>query len=362
MLINNDLMYKILILATAFVMIENLLFSFFGFICMRVLLLGSLFLFLSVQVKALDLSAMDETAQSFPNIKTVKIAHKGELVWSKAYNGADINAVANIKSASKSVMSAIVGMAIERGVIENVDQPISSLLAEKLPNNPDPRLADITVGHLLSMQAGLERTSGRNYGRWVTSNDWVETALSWPFVEEVGGKMQYSTGNTHLLSAIIMKQSGENTYQLANKWLQGSGVRIQSWETDPQGIPMGGNQVGMTPASLLSFGELYRRGGVTESGQRLISEDWIQESWTPRTQSRFHRGQYGYGWFMQTFADVQGYYGWGYGGQMIYVLPELDLTIAITSQENLPSGRTGYRDLLHSMVSNHIVPAVQSTN
>ena len=303
---------------------------------------------------------MDKTANTFPNIKTIQIAHKGKLVWAKAYNNNNLQAPTNIKSASKSIMSAIVGIAIERGVLDSTQQTVASLLPKQLPSKPDSRINEITVGHLLSMQAGLERTSGRNYGRWVTSKNWVKTVLSWPFVESVGGKMQYSTGNTHLLSAIIMKQSGENTYQLANKWFQGSGVRIQSWETDPQGIPMGGNQVSMTPASLLAFGELYRRGGVTEKGIRIIPKQWIEESWTPRTQSRFHRGQYGYGWFIQPFAGVQGYYGWGYGGQMIYVLPELELTIAITSQENLPSGRTGYRDLLHNMVSEDIIPVIQA--
>lgn len=325
---------------------------------MRFLMLGSLLMFISVHAKALDFEAMDKTAQSFSNIKTVHIAHKGQVVWAKAYNKANINAVTNIKSASKSLMSAIVGMAIDRGVIEGVDQPIASLLADQFPKNPDSRLKDITIGHLLSMQAGLERTSGRNYGRWVLSDDWVKTALSWPFVDEVGGDMQYSTGNTHLLSAIVMQQTGQHTYLIANQWLQGSGVRVQSWETSPTGIPMGGNQVGMTPSSLLAFGELYRRGGVTEKGQRLLSEEWIAQSWTPRTQSRFHEGEYGYGWFIQAFAGVQGYYGWGYGGQMIYVLPDLALTIAITSEETLPSGRTGYRDSLHQMVSRDIVPVI----
>ena len=317
------------------------------------------FLFFSIPVSALNLDVMDKTAKSFPNIKTVKIAYKGELVWSKAYNKANINAVANIKSASKSVMSAIVGMAIEHGVLDGVDQTVVSLLPDKLPDNPDPRLNDITIGHLLSMQAGLKGASGLSYGRWVISDDWLKTALSWPFEKEVGGDMQYSTANTHMLSAIIMKRSGQNTYRLANKWFKGSGVRIQSWETDPQGIPMGGNQLGMTPASLLAFGELYRRGGVTKAGKRLMSEEWIKESWTPRTHSRFHNGKYGYGWFIQTFAGVEGYFGWGYGGQMIYVLPELELTIAITSKENLPSGRTGYRDLLHGMVSDDIIPAIR---
>ncbi|WP_233401639.1 serine hydrolase domain-containing protein [Marinomonas ostreistagni] len=303
---------------------------------------------------------MDKTAEGFSNIKTVQVAYQGELVWSKAYNNADKDAVTNIKSASKSLMSAIVGMAIDRGVLEGADQSVSSLLPDQLPQNPDPRLKEITIGHLLSMQSGLERTSGRNYGAWVASDNWVKNALSRPFVEEVGGAMQYSTGNTHVLSAIMMRESGRPTYQLANDWLQGSGVRIESWETDPQGIPMGGNQVGMTPASLLAFGELYRRGGVTKDGKRMLSEDWIEQSWTPRTQSRFHRGLYGYGWFIQPFAGVQGYYGWGYGGQMIYVLPELELTVAITSQENLPSGRTGYRDSLHQMLSQDIIPAIRS--
>lgn len=329
-------------------------------ISMRCLVLSLCALFVSVEASALDLGAMDKTAEGFSNIKTIHIAHKGELVWAKAYNKADINGLANIKSASKSLMSALVGIAIDRGILEDVDQPVVSLLADRLPSNPDSRLSDITIGHLLSMQAGLERTSGRNYGRWVTSDDWVKSALSRPFVEAVGGAMQYSTGNTHLLSAIIMRQSGQHTYRLANQWLEGSGVRVQSWETSPQGIPMGGNQVGMTPASLLAFGELYRRGGITKTGQRLISEDWIKESWTPRTQSRFHRGEYGYGWFIQSFSGVQGYYGWGYGGQMVYVLPSLELTIAITSEENLPSGRTGYRDLLHDMVSRDIVPVFKA--
>ena len=220
---------------------------------------------------------------------------------------------------------------------------------------------DITIGHLLSMQAGLERTSGRNYGAWVVSDNWVKNALSRPFVEEPGGDMQYSTGSTHLLSAILMREAGESTHSLANRWLAPAGIRVDSWLRDPQGIPMGGNQVGMTPESLLALGELFRRNGQTENGEQLLSQEWIDESWERRTRSRFHGGGYGYGWFMHTFSGVDGYYGWGYGGQMIYVLPELELTIAITSEENEPSGRSGYRDQLHRLVSHQVVPAVRDS-
>ena len=89
------------------------------------------------------------------------MAYQGELVWSKAYNNADMDAVTNIKFASKSLMSAIVGMAIDHGVLDDVDQSVTTILPDQLPQSPDPRLKEITLGHLLSMQAGLERTSGR---------------------------------------------------------------------------------------------------------------------------------------------------------------------------------------------------------
>lgn len=323
------------------------------FILLAMILPGAL-------VSAMDFSKVDLAANNLPAMRTIQIAHQGELVFAESYHGVGLNDVANIKSASKTLMSAIIGIAIEKQVLDGTEQKVAALLEDQLPKDADPRLNDITIGHLLSMQAGLARTSGPNYGKWVISDNWVQYALSRPFEEEPGGDMQYSTGSTHLLSAILMRESGRHTYLLANEWLADAGIQIESWETDPQGIPMGGNQVSMRPASLLALGELYRRGGITEQGERLLSQEWIQQSWTRRTQSRFHRGGYGYGWFIQTFGGAQGYYGWGYGGQMIYVLPELELTIAITSDEFNPSARTGYRSQLHTMVSRYIVPEIRS--
>jgi CubicO group peptidase (beta-lactamase class C family) len=128
----------------------------------RTLFLCSISVFAAaIHASTIDLSSMDETAEGFSNIKTVQVAYQDEVVWSKAYNNADINAVTNIKSASKSLMLAIVGMAIDRGVLEGVDQSVTMLLPDQLPQKPDPRLKEITLGHLLSMQAGLERTCGR---------------------------------------------------------------------------------------------------------------------------------------------------------------------------------------------------------
>ncbi|RFC63390.1 class C beta-lactamase-related serine hydrolase [Fulvimarina endophytica] len=300
-------------------------------------------------------------AGSFANLRTMLVAVNGETLVDEGFGGYATNRPANIKSASKSLISLLVGIAIDKGLIENADQPIADFLEAKFPPDPDPRLEEITIGNLLSMQAGLERTSGANYGAWIASRDWVADALSRPFVDEPGGSMLYSTGSTHLLSAVLTRASGRPTREIARDWLAGSGIGPIDFERDPQGIDLGGNQTAMTPRSLLNLGELYRRGGVVADGTRIVSQDWIEASWTPRTRSRFHAGRYGYGWFIERFAGEDAYYGWGYGGQMIYVVPSLELTVAITSDETVPSGRTGYREDLHALVSQEIIPAARAT-
>lgn len=324
----------------------------------RSLLLGLLLLAFTPLIQAQSYDGLVQQVEQFGNLRTLIIAHQGEVVLERAFNGSSLNRPANIKSASKSLISALVGIAIEKELIEHEDTSILRYLADDFPASPDPRLNEITLSHLLSMQAGLQRTSGRNYGGWVASRNWVQNALARPFVTDPGGTMQYSTGSTHLLSAILTQESGRTTAQLANEWLAPADIRVSHWLVDPQGIPLGGNQVSMTPYSLLALGELYRRGGLTADGERLLSQEWIDKSWTTRTHSRFTGDGYGYGWFIRPFNGYQGYYGWGYGGQMIYVIPELELTIAITSDEGLPAGRSGYRNQLHRLVPQGVIPSI----
>lgn len=302
-----------------------------------------------------------EAARALRPLETLQVAVGGEVVLDEGFGGHRSTASTNIKSASKSVVSALVGIAIDKGILTGTDQKIAPLLADKLPAAPDPRLAEVTIGNLLSMQAGLERTSGPNYGAWISSRDWVRAALAVPFVDEPGGSMLYSTGSTHLLSAILTRESGKSTLALAREWLgEPAGVTVTAWERDPQGIYLGGNQMVMTPRSLLAFGELYRNGGRSPDGTQVVPEAWIAESWAPRTRSRFSGETYGYGWFQADFGGHVGYYGWGYGGQMIYVVPDLALTVAMTSDESSPSARTGYKEDLHRLVAEEIVPAVKA--
>ena len=298
-----------------------------------------------------------EAAGRLPRIRSLLVLRDGQTLAEHRFNGGPpLDRPVNIKSASKSVMSALVGIAIERRVLNGTDQPVLSVLRTDAPASPDPRLAQVTVGHLLSMQAGLERTSGEYYGRWVSSPNWVRFALARPFVDTPGGAMLYSTGNTHLLSAMLTKASGRSTLQLAREWLgQPLGITIPAWSTDPQGIYLGGNEMSLSPRALARFGELYRQDGMID-GKRILPAAWIAQSWTPRAVSPWSGGQYGYGWFIGEANGHPVRFAWGFGGQMVYVVPDLRLTVVMTSDAN-STRDGGHIDALHRLLSEGIVPA-----
>ncbi len=110
-------------------------------------------------------------ARSLERLNSLIVARDGEVVVAEAFRGRGLGTPVNVKSVSKSIVAALIGIAIDRGILEGPDQTIGALLDTRIPDEADPRVRDITLGNLLSMQAGLERTSGRNYGRWVQSPD-----------------------------------------------------------------------------------------------------------------------------------------------------------------------------------------------
>lgn len=306
---------------------------------------------LFAQAAPASIAAILEEAAALDPLKAVIVRRGGRVLGERGYRGNGLDQPTNIKSASKSIISALVGIAIERGVLDGVEQPIAPILRADLPADPDPRLDAVTIGHLLSMQAGLGRTSGANYGGWVASRNWVRAALAMPFDGEPGGGMLYSTGSTHLLSAILTRRGGRSTLELARDWLASvDGFRIASWDRDPQGVYLGGNQMAMSARSLMAFGELYRNGGRA-GGAEVVPAGWIAQSWTPRTRSVFNGDGYGYGWFLREIGGYDTRYAWGYGGQMLYIVPDLDLTVVMTSAEDNPSARTGYRNALHALLA-----------
>ncbi len=309
--------------------------------------------------RAADLDDIRAAAARLDPLHSLVIARQGRMLFEHRFAGPPLDRPANVKSVSKAVIAALVGGAIGRGLLDGPDQRIAPLLADRLPLNPDPRLARVTLDHLLSMRAGLERTSGVNYGRWVTSRDWVRHALSRPFVAEPGGPMLYSTGNSHLVSAILTRVSRRSTHALAQEWLGAPlGIAIPPWPRDPQGIFFGGNDMLLSPRAMLVFGEMIRAGGVHE-GRRVLPEAWVRSCFTPRTASVFTGAAHGYAWFTAPGPGPARHYAWGFGGQMIHVVPALGLTVVMTSDPTQRSGGAqGHARALHGLMEVHILPAI----
>jgi CubicO group peptidase (beta-lactamase class C family) len=174
-------------------------------------------------------------------------------------------------------------------------------------------------------------------------------------VGEPGGRMIYSTGNSHILAAILTEQTGRSLLQLSREWLgQPLNIRIRPWLQSPEGVYFGGNEMYLSARALVWIGEVYRNKGIVD-GVRVVSEFWIEQSLQPKTRSVYTDDPYGYGWFLYSFGDVQAYYGRGYGGQILYVIPELDMSIAVISDPTPPS-RGSYLQTIHRFVENQVLP------
>ncbi|NNF50796.1 MAG: serine hydrolase [Gammaproteobacteria bacterium] len=252
----------------------------------------------------------------------------GDLLVERYFREGTRDKPHNLKSAGKSLISVLTGIAIDKGYVY-LDQPIAELLSAA--KDIEPAKGAITVRQLLDMTSGLESTSYGGYNRWVTSENWVEAALSLPLVAEPGTFYQYSTGNTHLLSAIITAASGMSTLDFGNKYLFGPmDITVYDWQRDPQGIYVGGNNLLMTPRDMAKIGLLFLEDGKWGDTQ-LVSAEWIKRS----TQSHNYSGKHdNYGthsnlwWADQKSSDFAAV---GFGGQYIYVSPDCACVVVVTS-------------------------------
>ncbi|MDG2375504.1 MAG: serine hydrolase, partial [Woeseiaceae bacterium] len=277
--------------------------------------------------RAMFTGALTE-ARSMPRLHSLLVSHNGKLVVEEYFNGLSRSRIANVKSVSKSIMSALIGIAIEQGHIEGLDQPISDYYGDRIGNDPTGFKQRITVGNLLSMQAGLETTSFYNFGAWVLSDDWVEFALNQPVEALPGSRMLYSTGNTHLLSGILTMATGQSTLEFARESLAGPmGFHLNTWTQDPNGVYFGGNNMEMTPRQMMAFGEMYLNNGEA-NGRQVIPTEWVETSLQPKVRSRRDSTrQYGYGWWIRDMAGVPTMYAWGFGGQFILLAEDLDMVV-----------------------------------
>ncbi len=304
-------------------------------------------------------AAFDRAAE-LPSLTSLIIALDGEIAGERYYRGMRPTRQVNIKSAAKSVLSALVGIALAGGHLESLDQPLFELLPDHFPEEASELHKRITLRHLLTMSAGLQTTSFRNYGNWVASRDWVRSAIDRPMVDRPGGRMIYSTGNSHLVSAILTRATGMSTRAFAQRHLfDPLGIRPPSWDRDPQGYYLGGNNMALTPRDLLKFGQLYLAGGSAQAG-RILPESWIRESWEPYRRSRWNGYGYGYFWWYRRSGGFDVHFAWGYGGQYLFVVPDLDLVVVATSRIGGSRSGRGHRREIHRILDRHIVPVISA--
>ncbi len=308
--------------------------------------------------RTVSMEAMANTADSLDQLHSLIIIHRGETVFEKAFRGASTREPVNMKSVSKTLVATLTGIAVDKGVVPDLDKTLGELAPGLIPSGADSRVAKISVRHWLSMQAGLQRTSGPFYNTWVNSPDWVEYVLTRPFVDEQGGRMLYSTGNYHVLGAMLTSLTGKSLLELSREWLgEPLEIQVPPWTRDPQGYYLGGNEMALSAKGLARFGEMHRLGGQID-GKRVISQQWIDTAWSARTRSRYSGHAYGLGWYLALVDGHRVAYARGYGGQVLYVIPSLELTVVITSDATRPARSGEYMDTLHALLTTRIIPAV----
>jgi CubicO group peptidase (beta-lactamase class C family) len=313
----------------------------------------------SAQPEPLTLDAVGQSATAVPRLHSLLVSQQGTLVLERYFNGRRASQHANVKSVSKSVISALIGIAIDERHIPGVREPIQTYFPDVLGEAANASKRAITVEDLLTMRSGLQSTSGRNYGAWVTSRNWVRFALTRPLETAPGAEMEYSTGNTHLLSAILTKATKRTTWQYAQTVLaKPLGFSLATWPRDPQGVYFGGNDMLFTPRQLVTFGELYRNRG-RHGDRQVVPARWVDDSFVPRGRSDFNDQLYGYGWWMREFVGEQAYFAWGFGGQYVFILPRLQLVVVTTSSTATGEERRNHRRSIFGLLE-QVITVVRS--
>jgi CubicO group peptidase (beta-lactamase class C family) len=325
-----------------------------------------------------------QVAKGYPQIRSVLVVRHGYLVYEAYWHGLDKTDGHDVRSVTKSVIGALVGIAIAEGKIKSVDQTVGELLTDQIPKDADPRIAQVTVKQLLTMTSGLagdDESSGgdpRIEDAMVKSPDWVRHILGRRLETEPGTRFAYSNASSHLLSAIVATVTGQSTLAYARtKLFEPLGIRTDgafepvlddsiddatleayerasvAWPVDPQGFHYGAAYLRLPSRDLAKFGYLYLNGGQWDSHQ-LIPADYVAAATSPRGRSPNLSAGYGWHWWVAIEEGHQTFSARGRGGQFVYVVPDLDLVTVVTS--NVETSGADPKIL----ITRTIVPAVTS--
>jgi CubicO group peptidase (beta-lactamase class C family) len=312
-------------------------------------------------------------------IHSLLLVRRGHLVLDASFHPYEPGGRHDVASVTKSIISVLVGIAIEKGHLKSVSQPVLPLLSAAVPAVVDPRKRDLTIEHLLTMTSGLDcgfEAGEKELSAMRKTEDWVAFALALPMRAAPGTQYAYCSCNNHLLSAILSAQTGESALAFARKHLFAPlGIDDVIWPADAQGRNHGWGDLQLLPRDLAKIAYLYLQGGRW-NGAEIVSEAWIRSSTIPRVTVRDGVG-YGYSWWINTNRQPPVFEAVGRGGQRAAVVADKDLVVvfngggvdtddiaaflfrAIRSDTPLPENRGASERLAKALATARQPPASQ---
>ncbi len=287
------------------------------------------------------------------NICQIECLRHGKTVYADCWNGYRPDDTLHVMSVTKSVVSLLIGIAVDRGLISGVHQPVLDFFPAYAVKRGEKTIRQITLEHLLTMTAPYKYQS-EPWTKVCTSDDWTVAALDLLGGRAgVTGEFRYSTLGIHILTGILSKTSGLTTADFANRFLfEPLGIapyrnylaqtarehrafmlskepKGRVWFCDPQGVGAAGYGLCLSARDMAKLGQLCLNGGAY-GGKRVVSAKWIEESTKPRVQcdERFARMRYGWLWWTPD-ADRRAYAALGNSGNVIYIHPQEDLVVAV---------------------------------
>lgn len=279
--------------------------------------------------------------EEYKNINGMIVVQKGNVIFENYYNDHGPDDAFHIASVTKTIISALIGICIDKGYIKSVGQKVIEIFPDYNCNS-----SEITVRHLLTMTAPYP------YADWqepleelCTQKDWIEYTLNRIGQGGEIGAFKYSSAGAHVLSAIITSVTGKSARDFANEYLfRPLGMReipnynmkafgfddlfgkdVKGWVHDPNGISTGGWGLTLTARDMAKFGQLYLHEGIY-NGEQILSKSWVKESTT------MNQNQYGYLWWLREEDGIFSYCAMGDGGNMICCIPEKELVVVIASE------------------------------
>lgn len=313
-------------------------------------------------------------AGDFKKIGSVLVARHGKLVYEGYFDG-DANTHRNTRSATKSITSILIGLAIQEGKLSGVDAKVLALLPEhgRKLQNPDPRKDKITVEDFLTMSSALECDDWNDYSRgneerMYLVEDWAQFILDLPIAGRTPGEtpkygrfFSYCTGGVFTLSEVITKATGMRTDRFAQEKLfapLGISADRVTWPYSPLGVPMTGGGLALTSSDLLKLGQLYLNGG-NWNGTQLVNALWVKASTTPHAKID-ENTEYGYLWWLKSFGagakTYPAFFMTGNGGNKVMVFPTLDMVVVITSTNY---NTKGMHEQTEKLLVEHVLAAVK---